>query len=632
MIMQRTGRNDPCPCGSGKRYKQCCGSLAEEVQAASTHAVDTSITDAIRDALEHHQAGRLPQAEAIYRQVLQVAPNHPDALHFLGLIAHQTGNNDTAVELISKAISVIPSSSMYCNLGTALRNQGKLDAAVESYHRALSITPDYAEAHYNLGLVLRQQNKLDAAVESYRKALAVNPDFAGAYGNLGTALNDQGKLDAAVECYRKALAINPEFAEAHYNLGIAFQQQVRLDAAVESYRKALAIKPDHAAAHDALGIVLQEQGKLDAAVESHRKALAINPYFAEAHYNLGIALQQQMKLDLAVDSYRKALAIKPDYAEAYSNLGNALKDQGKLDAALESYRKALSIKPNYADAHSNYLMTAQYGPDHSPAELFADHLAFAARFEAPLRAGWPSHDNNRDIQRRLKIGFVSGDLCIHPVGIFLECVLAHLDPQALDIVLYPTHSQVDALSRRLQAMGFAWESLVGISDEHAAQRIREDAIDILVDLSGHTGHNRLRLFARKPAPVQVTWLGYPATTGLQAMDYILCDRYAVPPSESGQFVETPWYLPNTYLCLSPLQDEVAIRAPPALTQGRVTFGSFNNLAKMNDAVVALWAQVLQAVPGSGLLLKAGSAPTAISSCGGVKHRYALGRRHGFSTK
>jgi predicted O-linked N-acetylglucosamine transferase (SPINDLY family) len=231
-------------------------------------------------------------------------------------------------------------------------------------------------------------------------------------------------------------------------------------------------------------------------------------------------------------------------------------------------------------------------------------LDFGKRFEAPLRASWPSHDNDHDSQRRLKVGFVSGDLRAHPVGFFVESVLAHLDPKALDIVLYPTYSQVDALTKRLQDLGFAWNSLVGLSDERAAQRVREDAIDILVDLSGHTAHNRLMLFARKPAPVQVTWLGYSATTALQAMDYIFCDGYLAPADESHHFVEKPWYLPNTRLCFTPPQDEIAVGALPALTHGRVTFGCFNNLTKMNDAVVALWAQVLRAVPGSSLLLKA----------------------------
>jgi predicted O-linked N-acetylglucosamine transferase (SPINDLY family) len=407
----------------------------------------------------------------------------------------------------------------------------------------------------------------------------------------------------AVELISKALSIKPDFAEAHSNLGLALKGQGKLDAAVECYRKALSIKPDYAEAHNNLGLALNDQGKPDAAVESYRKALSIKPDYAEAHNNLGITLQEQGKLDAAVASYRRVLSIKPDHVEAHNNLGTALKDQGRLDDAVGCYRKSLSIKPDYAAAHNNYLMTAQYGTRHSPAELLADHLDFGKRFEAPLRASWPSHDNDRDPQRRLRVGFVSGDLCAHPVGFFLESVLAHLDPKELDIVLYPTHSHIDALTKRLQGMGFAWESMVGLSDEHAAQRIREDAIDILVDLSGHTCHNRLRLFARKPAPVQVTWLGYPATTGLQAMDYIFCDRYGVPANESHHFVEKPWYLPNTYLCLTPPQDEIAVAALPALTMGRVTFGSFNNLTKMNDAVVALWAQVLHAVPGSRLFLK-----------------------------
>jgi len=600
--MKKIGRNDPCPCGSGKRYKQCCGSLGK-VQAARAHAVDTSIPETFQAALEHHQAGRLPQAEAIYRQILQAAPNHPEALHLSGVIAHQTGRNAIAVELINKAISVNPSSSMYCNLGAALRNQGKLDAAVASYHKALAIKPDFAEAHYNLGIALQQQGKFDAAAASYHQALSIKPDYAEAHGNLGNALQRQGRLDAAVASYLKALSIKPDFAEAHSNLGNALKDQGKLDAAIASHHQALSIKPDYVEAYSNLGIALQQQGRLDAAVASFRKALAIKPDYAVAHNNLGNALQHQDQLDAAVASYLTALAIKPDYAEAHYNLGTALQQQGKLDTAIASYRKALAIKPDYADAYSNYLLTALYGPDYSPAELLAEHLAFAERFEAPLRANWPAHDNHRDFQRRLRVGFVSADLRAHPVGFFLESVLAHLAQQALDIFLYPNHSEVDALTKRLQGMGFAWKSLVGLPDERAADRVREDAIDILVDLSGHTGGNRLRLFARKPAPVQVTWLGYFATTGLRAMDYVLCDRYVAPANESDHFVEKPWYLPNTRLCFTPPQAGIAVGALPALTNGRVTFGCFNNLIKMNDAVVALWAQVLHAVPGSRLFLK-----------------------------
>jgi Tfp pilus assembly protein PilF len=218
--MKKIGRNDPCPCGSGKKYKQCCASL-EEVQVARTHAVDTSIPKAIQAALEHHQAGRLPQAEAIYRQILQAAPNHPEALHLLGVIAHQTGKNEIAVELISKAIRINPSSSMYCNLGAALRNQGKLDAAVESYRKALSIKPDYAEAHNNLGNTLQEQGKLDAAVESYRKALSIKPDYAEALSNRGTTLQELRHHAEAIAMYRRALALKPDYPDALYNESLA---------------------------------------------------------------------------------------------------------------------------------------------------------------------------------------------------------------------------------------------------------------------------------------------------------------------------------------------------------------------------------------------------------------------------
>ena len=463
----------------------------------------TSIPQAIKIAIEHHQSGRFPQAEVIYRQILQVEPNHSDALHLLGMIAHQVGKTELAVEFIDKAIAANPSISIYYNnLGRALHDAGRFDDAVSSYRKALVLKPDFAEAHSNLGAVLRDQGKFDEAVANYRQALSLNPDLAVTHGNLGNALKEQGKIDEAIA------------------------------------------------------------------------------------------------------SYHKALALKPDYYEAHSNLGNALKDQGKPGASVASYRKALSLRPDAAMAHSNYLLAAQYDPAYSHEKYFADYLNFAGRFEAPLRPNWPSHDHCQAPQRKLHVGFVSGDFHTHPVGFFLESVLAHLDRKLLDVFLYTTNAYADDLTLRLQAMGFTWRSLVGVSDDSATQHIRDGAIDILVDLSGHTIQNRLTLFARKPAPIQVTWIGCFATTGLQAIDYILCDSYVLPHNEAGHFVEKPWYLPDTRLCFTPPKYEIAVGALPAVTNGRVTFCCFNNLGKMNDEVVALWARVLHAVPGSCLFLKA----------------------------
>ncbi|MBI2290356.1 MAG: tetratricopeptide repeat protein [Betaproteobacteria bacterium] len=568
--MKKIGRNDPCPCGSSKRYKQCCGSL-EEVQAARTHSLDTSIPEAIQTAREHHQAGRLLQAEAIYRQILQAAPNHPDALHLLGVIAHQTGKNELAVELISKAISVNPSSSMYCNLGFALNDQGKLDAAVESYRKALSIKPDFAEAHSNLGIALQQQGKLDAAVESYRKALSIKADFAEVHSNLGIALKDQGKLEAAIESYHKALSIKPNFAEAHSNLGNA----------------------------------LKDQGKLDAAIENYLEALSISPHDAKAYSNLGLALNDQGKLDAAIENYLKALSIRPDYAEAHYNLGNALKDQGKIDAAVESYRKALSIKPDYADAYSNLLFVYGYQALIDPHE----YLARARNWE---QACVPAQDRqaarHRVFQRspragrRLRVGYVSGDYRQHSVSYFVEQLFTHHDRTRIELFAYSTHGQRDAVTDRLQALVEHWVPLVGIPDAAIRERIEADGIDVLIDLSGHTRHDRLGVFARRAAPVQAHYLGYFASTGLTEMDYWIGDEILTPAGTDSHFSEQVWRLPRVWLSYDGKAGAPLIDWHPA-QDGTVWLGSFNNLGKLTPATLALWAKVLHALPEGKLLLK-----------------------------
>jgi tetratricopeptide (TPR) repeat protein len=293
--MKKIGRNDSCPCGSGRKYKQCCQPQAD-AQATKVPVVDTSIPGLLRTAIEHHQAGRLLQAEAIYRQMLQIAPNNPDALHLLGLIFHQAGKFETAVDLISRAISVKPSGPMYYNLGVSLQAQGNLDAAVSNYRRALAIKPRDAKALANLGAALKIQGQLDAAAESFRRALAINPGDAGVHNNLGVVLQGQGDFDAAIKSYRKAISLNPDDAEAHNNLGNALRDKEELDAAITCLRQAIALKPDYAEAHNNLGNALQDQGKLDAAIASFHTALTIKPDYVEAHWNESLALLAQGRL------------------------------------------------------------------------------------------------------------------------------------------------------------------------------------------------------------------------------------------------------------------------------------------------------------------------------------------------
>ncbi len=279
-----------------------------------------TIAQAFDMAVQHHQAGRAPQAEQLYRQILQADPQHVGALHLLGLLAHQMGRSDLAIEYI---------------------------------RQALRLQPEFADAHSNLGMALAKQGNLTEAIACYQQALRLKPDHANALNNLANALRHQGKLTEAVASYQQALRFKPEIAEAHTNLGVALAEQGKLKEAVASYEQALRLKPHYAEAHSNLGMVLFDQGKLTEAVASYQQALLYKPDLAEAHCNLGVALVEQGKLTEAVAGYEQALRLKPDYAEAHSNLGVALAEQGKLTEAVASYQQALRLKPDYAAAHMN---------------------------------------------------------------------------------------------------------------------------------------------------------------------------------------------------------------------------------------------------------------------------------------
>jgi tetratricopeptide (TPR) repeat protein/2-polyprenyl-3-methyl-5-hydroxy-6-metoxy-1,4-benzoquinol methylase len=350
--MKKTGRNDPCPCGSGKKYKQCC--MQPEAVAAADLRPARSIPNAIRAAVEHYHAGRFAQAETLARQVLQMVPDQPDALHLLGLMAYQVGTNHVAVELLTKAIHNKPSDPDYhLDLGNALQAQGSFEEAIRCYRQALALNPDFGEAHNNLGTVFQRVGKLDLAIASYRKALAHSPQSSDLHYNLGNALKDQGRLDEAITCYQKVLSLTPNHVTAQNNLGAALQQRGDLDGALAGYDKALSLKPDYAEAHYNRGLVFQTQGKLDAAIACYSKALSFKADYAEAHNELGSALADQGRLDDAIASYRQALSLRPDYAQAHNNLGYALQQEGRFDEAVASYGKALSAKPEFAQALNN---------------------------------------------------------------------------------------------------------------------------------------------------------------------------------------------------------------------------------------------------------------------------------------
>jgi predicted O-linked N-acetylglucosamine transferase (SPINDLY family) len=566
-----------------------------------------TISETFATAIQHHQAGRLHAAEQIYREVLRAEPNHADAIHLLGVISSQVGKHEIAIERIERAIELNRTkAAFHSNLGGAYRALHRIPEAVACYRRALELKPDYVEAHYNLGIAFKDQGNPEEAIACYRRALELKPDFAAAHNNLGNVLRDQGKLDEAVACYRRALELKPDFAAAHNNLGNALKDQGKLEEAVACYRRALKIKPEFAETDNNLGVVLKDQGKLDEAVACYRRALELNPDFAEAHNNLGAALTEQRKLDEAVACCRRALELKPDFAVAYNNLGVVLKDQGKLDEAVACCRRALELKPDFAEAHSNLVYAHIFRAGCDAQTLHEEHRRWNQRHATPLVKFIQPHPNHRSPDRRLRVGYVSADFRNHCQAFFTVPLFSSHDHEDFEIVCYADVVRPDRITERLRSHADTWRSIAGLSHEQVAQLIRQDGIDILVDLTMHMARNRLLVFARKPAPVQACWLAYPGTTGLSTIDYRLTDPYLDPPDlNDRQYSEESIRLPDSFWCYDPLDGEPAVNALPAAEKGYISFGCLNNFCKINPVVLKLWARVLTAVERSRLMILAG---------------------------
>jgi predicted O-linked N-acetylglucosamine transferase (SPINDLY family) len=531
-----------------------------------------TIEQAFDLALRQHRAGRLREAENLYRQILAQRPAHVDALHFLGVIAHQMGRNDIAVDLI---------------------------------RRAIALRPSYAEAHSNLGKVLRDKGQLDQAIAEFRQAIALNPKLPEALSNLGDSLRGKGQLDEAIAAYRQAVALRGGDAEAHNSLGNALKEGGELDQAIASYRQAVAVRSDYAEGHNNLGAALEVMGQLDEAKAAFRRAIALDPKLAEAHSNLGSVLLAEGKLDEAIAAYRQALRLRPDYAEAHGNLGIALAAKGQHDDALAAYRQAIALRPGYAEAHGNLLYTLHFHPGYDARSIAEEHRRWNIQHAEPLRKFVRPHANNRDPQRRLRIGYVSPNFREHPVGRFLLPLLSHHDKKHVEVFAYSQVALQDAITERLRSCADGWRTILGLSDAQVAELIRQDQIDVLVDLTMHMAKSRLGVFARKPAPVQVTYLAYCSTTGLQTIDYRLSDPYLDPPDgDDSVYSEQTIRLPETYWCYEPIVDRPEVGPLPALGNGLVTFGCLNNFAKVSEPALETWAQILKAVPNSRLLLSA----------------------------
>jgi protein O-GlcNAc transferase len=548
--------------------------------------------------------GNLDEAIACYRGAADLNPNFAEAHNNLGSALKEHGDLSEAVASCRRAIELKPDyARAHYNLGVALRELGKNDEAITQYRRAVDLQPSFAPAHNNLGNALRQQGNLAEAVACYRRALERKPDYATAHNNMGIALGELGHPEEAIACYGRALELNPGFAEAHNNLGNSQSALGKRDLALVSYRRALELKPDFAEALYNLGSLIQDQREFDEAIACYRRALELNPTYADAHTNLGNALRDQGNLHEAIACHRRALEHKQDYAEAHNNLGNAFRDQGNLDEAIACYRRALAIKPDSAVAHSNLLYTLHYHPGVTPAVLAEAHAEYDTQHATQLCPPLAQSQRVRNSLGRLRLGFVSPDLARHPVGYFLVRVLENIRGGPHETICYSDRIVKDALTSRLQSAASQWRDVHGMSDDRLAEKIRADQVDILFDLAGHTAHNRLLVFARKPAPIQISWIGYEGTTGLAAMDYLIADRLMIPEGAERHYRERVLRMPDGYLCYDPPEAAPPVSSLPSVKNGFTAFGSFNNPAKITPVVVLLWATILNRLPTARLIMK-----------------------------
>ncbi|MBF0093612.1 MAG: tetratricopeptide repeat protein [Alphaproteobacteria bacterium] len=476
-----------------------------------------------------------------------------------------------------------------------------LDEIGAIYGRFLAARSENPAGLHLAGTIAHRGGRLDEAVEAYGRALALNPGLAAVHVDLGNALRELGRLGEAEASYRRALEIDPGFTNAHANLGNVLYDLGHLEEAEASYLRALGLAPDVASLHSALGDVLREQGRVEEAEERHRRALSLDPGFAPAHAGLGNDLCERGLLDEALASLSRALEIAPDDASALGNLGKVYNAIGMLAEAEASYRRSLSLRPGDAWTHSNLLLTMMVMPRFGGAEIFEQAARFGERFEDGGRR--LSFGNDPDPERRLRVGYLSPSLTDHVLTNDLEPVLRGHRRDRVSVHVYAHVQRPTATTWRLKEACDAWTFVHGLSDAEVAARIEADGIDILVDPMGHWAGNRLAVFARKPAPVQVSYLCQGLTSGLSAMDYAIGDRWLNEGGAMQAFARERVIELDGGFEVTRVDHDTPIGAPPSAAAGFVTFGSFNNPTKISDATLRLWGKVLERCPAARLLIK-----------------------------
>jgi len=557
-------------------------------------------------------SGNPTEAAAAFREVLRQRPEDVQARMQLGFLLHEQGKLSDAEACFRRVLRSDPGSAdAQFNLAGVLGSRGAAQDAIEGYRAALALNPQHVDAHNNLANLLKNAGEWQQAEAHYQAALRINPNHSAALTNLGLLYGSLGRIDESITCYRAAVAADPNAYAAWNNLGTALQAIGQYEESIPCYREALRSAPRYALAHFGIANALRWLGDFSGAFTSYQETLQCDPDFVEAYANLGAMCQEVGMQDDAIEYSRRAIEMKPGFAEAYGNLAVALQALGRLDEAIAVHRHAIAADPKSSGRHSNLLYALNYHPGYDPPTIFAEHLRWAALHAEPLTAATPPPRNEPTPTRRLRVGYVSAHLMGHAVNFFVEPILANHDHAQFEVFCYSDVAREDATSARLRTYADHWRQTRMLTDAQVFDLVRGDRIDILVDLTGHIdGGRRMQLFARKAAPVQVTYIGYQNTTGMRAMDYRLTDVYSDPPGTTEALhTETLVRLPRSFFCYLPSPDAPPVNPLPASAAGHVTFGAINHFAKVTPRVLEVWADLLRQVPRSRLLLRADMTPS-----------------------
>ncbi|WP_407049590.1 tetratricopeptide repeat protein [Methyloraptor flagellatus] len=589
--------------GSAHARGDRAGALAALERAAAIEPSATTWTNigALRRAL-----GRVAEAEAAYGEALALDPNHAEALANLSNVLVDQGRLVEAAEVLTRLVGLNPGDlARRVRLADIVFHIGRHETAVEIYRSALAIEPEHTVARRNLVVVLRAMERFDEAETVLRDHLSEHPDAVEEWISLANILDKREKRIAAEQCFRRAIEEAPQRADVMADLSDLLRRLGRPREAIEMAEAGIAIDRKLPALWNNLGNALRAAGRVPEAEAAYDGALAVDPDYAQALNNRGIVRMKRGRPVAAEADFRRAMALAPKLPEIGYNLGSVLQDQARLEEATQVYRAAIAAKPDQPDGHGSFLFCMNYRTGVTAEEVLTEFRRWDLMHARRFLPASPEYGNDREPNRRLRIAYVSPDFRAKSACFFIEPLLAAHDRASVELFLYAEVPEPDAITARFKALADHWRPTAGLTDDEVAAQIAKDRIDVVVDMGGHTSDNRLLALARKPAPVQVAYLlGHGATSGLAAMDAFLADRTLVPFGAEKAFSETVVRLDRIPLVYEPPATMPEVGPLPALANGHVTFGCFSRPVRINERVIAVWSRILNAVPGSRLVLNA----------------------------